>query len=167
MGLFKFIGKSDSENVAQTLVRSVSSSLEQLPAGVSRYLATFAFVLGRVAHADRHFSDAETRAMTDLVQVSGSLTAEQAALVVEIAKGQHRLFADQDASRITKQFRKMVAPDDVHKLMHGVLAVATADHQLTDDESAAVRDIGRDLGLPKDEIDDLLNAYHRKRVGNP
>jgi uncharacterized tellurite resistance protein B-like protein len=164
MGLLDFIGSLGSDDAAKTLVHHVSTSLDALPPDTARYVATFAFVLGRVAHADRNFSAAETRAMTDLVQVSANLTGAQAALVVEIAKGQHRIFGDQDASRLTKQFRKLIRTDELHQLMHGVLAVAAADHQLTETEVKIVQEIGRDLGMPKDELHDLLNAYHRQRV---
>src|SRR3974377_492152 len=58
----------------------------------ARYLAAFAYVLGRVANADLDISDAETARMVDLVQRVGKLPEEQAILAVAIAKSQNKLF---------------------------------------------------------------------------
>jgi uncharacterized tellurite resistance protein B-like protein len=67
-------------------------ALDHLEPDRARYLSAFAYLLGRVAHADRHVSEPETRAMEDIVREHGQLSAEQAALVVGLAKRNNLLF---------------------------------------------------------------------------
>ena len=44
-------------------LRELVEALDRLDQGRAQYLARFAYLLGRVAHADRHISPEETRAM--------------------------------------------------------------------------------------------------------
>ena len=48
-------------------LRDVVSALDQLEPDRARHLARFAYLLGRVAHADQHASASETAAMERLV----------------------------------------------------------------------------------------------------
>ena len=60
---------SDGESI-----RQITKELDALPDDQALRLATFAYVLGRVAHADSHFSEAETEKMQDIVQVLGPVS---------------------------------------------------------------------------------------------
>ena len=59
---------------------------------IRAYLATFAYLLGRVAHADQHVSPEETGAMEALVREQGQLSQDQAMVVVQLAKTSNLLF---------------------------------------------------------------------------
>src|SRR3954469_12640374 len=76
----------------ETVVRIVKE-LDKLDIARARYLAAFAYVLSRVAGADRQVSTEETAAMVGIVERDGQLPKAQATLVVELAKTQNRLFA--------------------------------------------------------------------------
>ena len=71
---------------ATATVRKIVRALEEMEPDRARYVAAFAYLLGRVAHADLEISDDETRKMEDLVRRFGDLPEAQAVLVVEIAK---------------------------------------------------------------------------------
>ena len=73
-------------------LRDLVETLEHLEPDRARYLARFAYVLGRVAHADRHISPDETRAMEAIVAEEGGLTADQSMVVVGLAKSSNALF---------------------------------------------------------------------------
>src|SRR5690606_28811488 len=72
-------------------LRELVEALDKLPSDRARHLARFAYLLGRVAHADRHVSPEETRAMERLLIEEGSLDADQAMLVVALAKTSNAL----------------------------------------------------------------------------
>jgi uncharacterized tellurite resistance protein B-like protein len=164
MPLFGFLGKGDKENAgAAGLVRQVAAQLEALPEETTRYVAAFAYVLGRIAHADRQFSDEETRTMVDLVQVSGHLTVDQATLVVETAKAQHRLFDGADAAKMTRQFKKLITPEQRQSLLHCIIAVAAADQSISAVEERELRAVASDLGVDLDEFETILGSYDGKR----
>ena len=104
--------------------------------------------------------------MTDLVQVSGGLTGDQAVLVVEIAKAQHRLFDSGDKDKVTRQFKKMITPEQRENLMHCIIAVAAADQTISTAEERELRAVASDLGLDKEEFEMILASYGNKREKN-
>src|ERR1044072_6276939 len=66
-------------------LRETLEALEHLDPGLARYLAAFAYLLARVALADRAASQEETRAMKTLLEEYGQLTPDQSGLVAELA----------------------------------------------------------------------------------
>jgi uncharacterized tellurite resistance protein B-like protein len=156
-------GSPETPAGAGGLVSRVASQLDRLPPETVSYVAAFAYVLGRIAHADRHFSSEETGTMVDLVQMSGHLTGDQAALVVEIAKAQHRLFAGDDKDKVTRQFREMLTDEQRQNLLHCMIAVAAADQTISIAEEAELKAVARDLDLDREEFEMILKSYDSKR----
>src|SRR4029450_11626017 len=77
----------DPGPLAETL-----EALDHLEPERARFLAAFAYILGRVAHADRRVSPEETRAMEAIVRDEGQLAPDQAAVVVKLATKSNLLF---------------------------------------------------------------------------
>ena len=59
------VGASGQDEYAP--LRATLDALDHLEPDRARYLAAFAYLLGRVAHADQHVSTEETRSMEALV----------------------------------------------------------------------------------------------------
>ena len=57
-------------------VRAILHRLEELPAERARYVAAFAYVLARAAHADRYLSDVEVKRMKQILMRIGGLSAD-------------------------------------------------------------------------------------------
>ncbi len=141
------------------VVRHIVHELEALPEARARYLATFAWVLGRAAHADSHVSDAETRKMEEIVQLLGHLPEAQAVLVVEMARHQIRLFGGTRNFTITREFRELSTPEQRIELLGCVFAVSAADASITVVEEGEARQISRELGLTHAEFMAARAAY--------
>ena len=133
-------------------VRRIVGELESIPEESARYLAGFAYVLGRAAHADSHISDAETRKMEEIVQVLGHLPEAQAVLVVEIAKNQVRLFGGTENFLVSRQFRELSNSAQRMELLECVFAVSAADESITVAEEGQARQISKELGLTHQEF---------------
>ena len=73
-------------------LRDTLEALDHLEPDRAKYLASFAYLMGRIAHADRHVSPEETRTMEALVAEHGQIPPDQAMLVVQLAKTNNRLF---------------------------------------------------------------------------
>lgn len=73
-------------------VRRIVQHLDGLEPARARYIAAFAYILSRVARADMNISEVETREMERQVTKLSGLPAEEAVLVVQIAKTQATLF---------------------------------------------------------------------------
>ena len=155
-------------------MRRIAAELEALPAARARYLAAFACILGRVAHADSSVSAEETAKMREIVQVLGHLPAAQAVLVVEIAKNQVRLFGGTENFLVSRRFKELSTAAQRIELLDCVFAVSAADESITVAEEGQARQISRELGLTHEEFVaaragyvehvEALKAFRRQRA---
>ena len=156
-------------------MRRITRELESLPPDRSRYLAAFAYVLSRAAHADLDISEDETRLMEQTVMEVGGLPEAQAILVVEIAKSQARLHGGTDDYLVTREFREMASEEERLALLRCCYIVSAVDDSITAEENAEVTQIGMELGLDRGQVNGVrvefrdrlaaLQALHRAREG--
>ena len=130
----------------ETVVRIVKE-LDKLEPERARYLAAFAYVLSRVAGADRHVSDDETAAMVSVVERIGKLPRAQSMLVVEIAKTQNRLFAGTEDFLVTREFSAIASDAQRREMLDCLFAIAQADRMVSAEEDVEMRQIANQLGF--------------------
>ena len=154
--LLQFIGLGsdarDPETRDTEAVRRISAELDKLDPEEARYLACFAYVLARIAHADLAISQEEIREMERLIQEFSSLRPAQAALVVQMAKTQTITLGATENYLVTRQFRKLSERDQRLELLHCLFAVAAADQSISEIENAEVTQIATELGLTGPEV---------------
>ena len=166
MAILDFLGITgvDSAGTGETsseadAIRHIVGELEALPEDRARYLAAFAYVLGRAAHADSHVSAEETRKMEEIVRFLGHLPEPQAVLVVEMAKHQVRLFGGEQNYLVTRKFRELSTSEQRIELLECVFAVSAADASITVVEESEARRISQELGLDHAEFVRARAAY--------
>ena len=165
MSLLSFlgIGSGASRELGDTAtVRRIAAELERLEPEAARYLAAFAYVLARVAHADRRIDAAETAEMQRNVQALGKLSPAEAALAVEIAKSQARLLGGTENYVVTREFRKLATPEQRLALLECLFAVAAADESISTAESAEISAIAEELGFTRPEVNAIRARYRDK-----
>lgn len=140
-------------------VRRIVAELEALPAAERRYLAGFAYVLSRAAHADLRVTDAETRLMEQIVQGIGKLPAAQAVLVVEIAKHQGALYGGTEDYLVTREFAAKSTEEQRIALVESCFAVVAADHVISAEEYAELGQIATELGLNRAQLNQIRREY--------
>lgn len=145
-------------------VRRIVGELERLDPSVARYLAAFAYVLSRVANADLQITEVETEKMIEIVQREGSLTNAQAALVVEIAKSQNRLFGGTEDFLVTRELRQIASDAQRRQVLSCLFAVAAADNEITGEEEAQIWQIASELGFEHSDYVEARLAYTDKRT---
>jgi uncharacterized tellurite resistance protein B-like protein len=128
-------------------IRGALQHIESLDRRSNGYLASLAFILHRVAAADRDISEREVERMERILVEHASLSQPEAVLTVEMAK--HRCRAadcghSYDASR---HLRALLGPGERARLHRFLESVAAADGQVRPSEQAAVRQIAAELGL--------------------
>jgi uncharacterized tellurite resistance protein B-like protein len=128
-------------------VRKIASRLEGMEEAKARFVAAFAYVLSRVAGADLEITDAETAAMQRLVRERAGFGEAEAALVVEIAKAQHRLFSGSENFLVTREFGRLASREDKLALLDALFAVSSADQSILHREDAEIGKIASELGL--------------------
>lgn len=142
-------------------LRQLVDALDRLEPDRARYLARFAYLLGRVAHADRHVSPEETRAMEELVTEEGQLDADQAMLVVSLAKTSNLLFGGTADFIVAQEFAESAGYSEKLALMRCLFAVSTTDEAISMAEETEIHRIANQLRIdPNDLI--ALRVAHKK-----
>ncbi len=153
MSILDFLGLKSTapepqDNRGETdTVRKIVARLDGLPEDKARFVAAFAFMLSRVAHADLDISDEETRAMEQIVVEPGGLPEEQATLVVQMAKTQNLLFGGTENYLVAKEFNRIATREQKLSLLHCLFAVGAADDSISATENNVVRQIAEEINL--------------------
>lgn len=146
-----WLGLDRDETREHAPLREVIDALDQLEPDRAHYLARFAYLLGRVAHADRHVSAEETGAMERLVRNQGGLSADQAMLVVSLAKTSNRLFGSTADFEVARDFGRAATYDEKIALARCLFAVASTDQAISMAEETEIHRIVNVLRLePRD-----------------
>jgi len=159
--LRSWLGLDRTDTSAPTPLRDVVEALDQLEPGRARHLARFAYLLGRVAHADRHVSAEETRAMEALVMEQGGLEADVATLVISLAKSSNLLFGGTADFLVAQEFADATSYDEKLALARCLFAVAATDASISMAEEAEIHRITNQLRIQPHDLT-ALRVQHRK-----
>jgi uncharacterized tellurite resistance protein B-like protein len=128
-------------------VREIADALDRLAPDRARHLASFAYILGRVAHVDLEVSAEETRAMEGILCSLAGLSEDEAILIVRIAKSQHELFGATESYVVTREFARTATHEEKAALLECLFAVSASDETVSGVEEAEIRRIAGELDL--------------------
>jgi uncharacterized tellurite resistance protein B-like protein len=164
--LLSWLGVDDARDAQEsTPLRELIETLDRLEPARARHLARFAYLLGRVAHADRQVSPDETRAMEALVVREGGLTAEQATVVVGLAKTSNLLFGGTADYQVALEFGEAASYDEKLSLGRCLFAVASSDQQISMAEEAEIHRILNQLRILPADLTKLRVEHGRYLPG--
>jgi tellurite resistance protein len=155
-------------------IRRIVAELEALPIEERRFVAGYAYVLGRAAHADLEFGRDEIEFIERTIREVGGLSEAQAVLVVEIARSQEELYGATEDYLVTREFTRLASPEQRAALLRTAFAVGAVDGSISAVESAELNEIGKELGFSAEEVDrirtefaDKLAAIQQMRLMTP
>ena len=155
------LGRDDAPEHAP--LRDVVNALDRLDPDRARHLARFAYLLGRVAHADQHVSPEETSAMEALVREHGQLPYDQAAIVVQLAKTSNLLFGGTANFLVAREFSALATYEQKLALMRCLFEVAATDEAISTAEEGEIHRIANELRInPPDLV--ALRVAHRRHL---
>ncbi len=131
--------------------------------GRARYIAGFAFVLSRLAAADHVITPDEARVMERLVREKGELPADQAALVVEMATRQQRLFGATDDFLVTRELQRNTSYEQRLHLVECLFALAATDARIRAEEGDEIGRIARELRIEQADLSRLRSQHRNLR----
>jgi uncharacterized tellurite resistance protein B-like protein len=149
----------------QDALRDLLDALERLEPERAQYLARFAYLLGRAAHADQHVRPQETQTMEQLVAREGAIPSDQAMLVVGLAKTSALLFAGTDDFIIARDFAAAATYDQKLALVRCLFAVAAAEGSISIEEEREIQRIARALRVEGPDILALRLEYRQHLPG--
>jgi uncharacterized tellurite resistance protein B-like protein len=168
MSLLRWLGIDDrdrreSRDSRQSVdaIRRIAEALDRLPPDRARFIAAFAYLLGRVANSDRVVTPEETRTMERLVTERVGLPEEQAVLVVQIARGQNQMFGGTEDFLVARQFAEMATREQKLALLDCLYAVSAADETVTVVEDNEISRIVNELRLEHSDLVAARSRYSR------
>jgi uncharacterized tellurite resistance protein B-like protein len=146
MSLLKWLGLGTDEEQTTDNLHGIEKALEAQGPARARYLACFAYILTRAAKADHHVSDGEARLMERIVADRAGVDAEQAKLIVQIARdaGHSR---GTDDYLVTREFERIATRDEKLALLDCLFAITAADSPILTSEDNEVRRVASELKL--------------------
>lgn len=146
-------------------LREALDALDHLEPARARHLAAFAYLLGRVAHADQHVSPEETSAMEALVQEQGRLPRDQAMVVVHLAKTSNVLFGGTANFLVAREFSQLASYEEKLRLMRCLFAVAITDATVSVAEESEIHRIANELRIDQTDLIALRVAHQQHLPG--
>lgn len=146
-------------------LRETLETLDHLDPAKARFLAAFAYLLGRVAHADQHVSPEETQAMEALVREHGGIAQDQAMVVVQLAKASNLLFGGTANFLVAREFSKVATYEEKLALVKCLFAVSATDESISVAEESEIHRIAKELGINQPDLVALRVSHRRYLPG--
>ena len=146
-------------------LRETLEALDHLEPDRARFLAAFAYLLGRVAHADQHVSTEEICAMETLVQEQGQLSQDHAVVVVQLAKASNLLFGGTANFLVARQFSELSTYDQKLALMRCLFTLSAADEAISTAEEGEIHRIAKELRIDHPDLVALRISHQRYLPG--
>jgi uncharacterized tellurite resistance protein B-like protein len=162
--LFKLNSNENSKSSSETeTVRKIVQALDRLEPQRAKFIAGFAYLLGRVARADLTISLEETQMMERILKEQGGLPEEQAIIVVQMAKTQNILFGSTENFLVSRELKDAATHEEKMALLDCLFAVAAADNSVSTVEDNEISQIADELRIEhRDFI--LVRSKYRNQL---
>lgn len=160
-----WLGLETTDAPEMAPLRETLEALDTLEPERARYLAAFAYLLGRVARADQYVSPEETHAMEALVEDQGGLTDDQAMIVVQLAKTSNLLFGGTANYLVAREFSGLATYQHKLALMRCLFTVAATDEAISTAEEGEIHRIANELRIDQADLIALRVAHTRYLPG--
>jgi uncharacterized tellurite resistance protein B-like protein len=144
-------------------LRGLLDALDRLEPDHARYIAQFAYLLGRIAHADQHVTPEEIRTMEVLVRHEGNLSEELAVLVIGLARTSHKMFGGTDNFIVARDFAAHATYAQRMALMRCLFAVSVSEGNISIAEEREIQRIARELRIEQSDLV-ALRLEHRRHL---
>jgi uncharacterized tellurite resistance protein B-like protein len=146
-------------------LRETLEALDHLEPDRARYLGAFAYLVGRVAHADQRISPEETSAMETLIREHGQLAHDQAMIVVQLAKTSNLLFGGTANFLVAREFSALATYEQKLALMRCLFEVSASDQTISTAEEGEIHRIATELRIDPPDLVALRIAHRRHLPG--
>jgi uncharacterized tellurite resistance protein B-like protein len=161
LSLWKLLGidpqhleaKAGAKAHAETeTVRKIVKELDATDPQQARFMAAFAYLLTRVAHADHDISPQEAAAIERIVRERGGFSEAQAVLITQIARTQNMLFAGTENYLVAREFAGMATREQKLYLVDCLYAVCSVDRSISVVEDNEISKIANEMRLDHPDL---------------
>jgi uncharacterized tellurite resistance protein B-like protein len=144
-------------------VAEIAARLNRLAPERARYVAAFAVVLSRVAHADLDINPAERRTMEEIVTRLGQLQGDEAAVAVEIAVAHSNRSGGTEHFLATRELAGAADRRQREELLECLFEISAADGSISTAEESRIRQIASELGFSHREFAETRSGWNEHR----
>jgi uncharacterized tellurite resistance protein B-like protein len=163
MSIFDFFktnhANSEISSSETDTVRKIIKTLDRMEPDRAKYLAGFAYLLGRAARADLNISLEETQTMERILMDSGGLSEELAIIVIQMAKTQNMLFGGTENYLVSREFRAISTHPERLALLDCLYAVAASERLISTIEDNEISQIADELRIEHRDFISIRSKY--------
>jgi uncharacterized tellurite resistance protein B-like protein len=142
-------------------VRMIGAALSGMPPARARYIAAFAYLLGRAAYANMEVSDAERAEMTRIGEVAG-LDVETTKLVMDLSATLSTEFGATEDFLVTREFKAISTMEERHRLLRACFLVMAADDVIDANEAWLVNRVAEELDVERDDLNQIRAEFYER-----
>ena len=151
------VGDTDS-------VKVLAAQLAELPPARARYVAAFAYILGRAANATGAMSDAERAEMTRLASAAG-LDPAQGPLIVDMAASLSGEFGATEDFLVAREFKAISTMEERELLLRCCFLVMAADDEIDATESWLANRLAEERAVERPDLNAIRPEFHEQLSG--
>ena len=136
----------------------IARALGEMEPSDARYVAAFAYLLSRAAHADHHLSDAERGEIERLIVERAQLAPERARLVTEMVTAQSMRLRGTHDFPVSLEFARIATPAQKRALVDCMFAVSAAAAIITAEDNE-IRRVASEIGLEHGDFVTIRGRY--------
>jgi uncharacterized tellurite resistance protein B-like protein len=146
-------GSAGADDGTRTeVVERIARALDGLAPDRARFVAAFAYHLGRIAHADHQLTDAERGVMRTLIARESDLPPDQVDVVVDLVVHESYVFRGTEDYRVMREFDEVATPEQKVALIRCLFAVSAADSRVVTREDNEIRRIAVALKVSHEDF---------------
>jgi uncharacterized tellurite resistance protein B-like protein len=146
-------------------VRRIADRLTSLPPARARWVAAFAYLLGRAANATLAVSPTETAAMAGILGDVAELDKATATLVVELAGTLAGDFGASEDFLAAREFKAISTLEDRERLLRACFLVMAADDEIDATESWLANRLAEELDVQRPDLNSIRDEFHEQLSG--
>ena len=135
-----------------------------LPPARARYVAAFAYLLGRAANATGGMSDAERAAILKIAE-AGGLEPATAPMVVDLAATLAGDFGATEDYLVTREFKAISTMEERQRLIRCCFLVMAADDEIDATESWLANRMAEELDVERPDLNAIRAEFHDQISG--
>jgi uncharacterized tellurite resistance protein B-like protein len=153
-----------SEAADTESVRILQVRLEAYPPARARYIAAFAYLLGRAANATGGVSEAERAEILKIAE-AGGLEPATAPMVVDLATTLSGEFGATEDFLVTREFKAISTMEERERLLRCCFMVMAADDEIDATESWLVNRMAEELDVERPDLNAIREEFWEQISG--
>lgn len=152
----------EKKNIPESL-QEIVFELNDMPEEEANELATYGFLLARVARADLSVSDEERQSIVKILVDKAGFSAKRARGLAILVEKKNEWRGSTDNYIVAREFGKSASDSQKKHLMTCLFAVAAADQSISGQEEKELKQIAAELKMIESDFLEVISDFREYR----